>query len=971
MLEVKNLSKLYTQKDGTPVKALTDINISFPEKGMVFLLGKSGSGKSTLLNICSGLDSPSAGEIIVKGRSSKDFSQGDFDSYRNTFVGFIFQEYNILNEFSVGDNISLALELQDKPKDKGMVKKILEDIGLKGFAHRSPNTLSGGEKQRIAIARALIKNPKIIMADEPSGALDSETGKQIFEILKRMSKDKLVIVVSHDRDFAEQYGDRIIELKDGKVISDVSKVTEGQVTVTENIKYVGKLLHIRNGASLNQKDFEKLQSIFSEANHEIIVAIGEEDVEELKKSKNIAGNGEREVFKQSIEGEKKLYKPEDSKFISSKLPLKHALKIGISSLKNKPIRLAFTSILCIAAFTLFGLASTMLLYNSGSTFKKSLSKSDLNVVKVHKEYAVNIDSYKENKLHTSYQKPVNTYFLKEEIETLKSVYGNDVFGGVSVSYRILSKNTKWAYWNNKITAVAYMTNDNSLYKTIIGVYPQNDDEICISSYMANVLYHCKAYNELGKDMNLKSPEDVLGKKISLAGKDYTITGIFNCGDLPEKFDDLKTELEHTNSTQLIRQHLNDFESTLEDGLYLTIFTTESGVKGIADKYSTNQSDLKYYQSLSLALESKFLYTTPKYKNIEYKGFSKLAKGITLHTLDTDVTSLGKHETILYEELFYDIVSSIYFQKRMKTEDANDSKRYSEIESLCKQQLKDITPEKKADNLTHIMESIKQDNIDLTVYAKPYDVELDKNLDEETELKVVGFWEADSMLKNDEVVYVSNTIENNFLEMQKESMSYYEVHATKYVKNADAFYSDIFLLYDHSPEQTKNYTELYQNDKYRQDDSRIKFSGIFMDNLEAVNDTVKEMSRMFLLIGIALAVFAALLLSNFISVSISQKQKDIGILRAMGAKGTEVFKIFFVETLIIVLACILVSTIASIIICNVINGVMSKNIGAELFIFGIGSFALLALISMFTAFLATYFPVSNAAKKKPIDSIRTV
>ena len=410
MLEVKNLSKLYMPKHGKPVKALTNINISFPEKGMVFLLGKSGSGKSTLLNICSGLDSPSSGEIIVKGRSSKDFSQSDFDNYRNTFIGFIFQEYNILNEFSVENNITLALELQDKPKDDALINKILGDIGLNGFANRSPNTLSGGEKQRVAIARALVKNPEIIMADEPSGALDSETGKQIFEILKQMSKDKLVIVVSHDREFAEQYADRIIELKDGKVISDVSKVTENQLAITKNVEYVGNLLHIQNGALLNQKDFEKLQNIFSKVNHDIIIAIDEADVEEFKKSKNIVESGNREVFKQSGECEKKIYRPEDSKFISSKLPFKHAFKIGFSSLKNKPIRLAFTSLLCVIAFTLFGLLSTMLLYNSGATFRKSLKQSDLDVLKVHKEYAVNVDVYKDGKLYTTYQSPEDTRF---------------------------------------------------------------------------------------------------------------------------------------------------------------------------------------------------------------------------------------------------------------------------------------------------------------------------------------------------------------------------------------------------------------------------------------------------------------------------------------------------------------------------------------------------------------------------------
>ena len=154
MLQAINVSKIYNPKNGTTVKALDGVTISFAEKGMVFLLGKSGSGKSTLLNVCGGLDSPTSGEIVVKGRSSKDFSQSDFDSYRNTFVGFIFQEYNILNEFSVEDNIALALELQGKPKDKKVIAELLEQVDLTGFGKRKPNTLSGGQKQRIAIAPA-------------------------------------------------------------------------------------------------------------------------------------------------------------------------------------------------------------------------------------------------------------------------------------------------------------------------------------------------------------------------------------------------------------------------------------------------------------------------------------------------------------------------------------------------------------------------------------------------------------------------------------------------------------------------------------------------------------------------------------------------------------------------------------------------------------------------------------------------
>ena len=157
MIEVKNLKKTYKPKKGAAVQALKGINLKFEEKGLVFILGKSGSGKSTLLNMLGGLDKFDDGEIIIKGKSSKQFTQSDFDSYRNTFIGFIFQEYNILNDFTVGANIALAMELQGRKPTKEELNKILDEVDLTGFASRKPNELSGGQKQRVAIARALIK----------------------------------------------------------------------------------------------------------------------------------------------------------------------------------------------------------------------------------------------------------------------------------------------------------------------------------------------------------------------------------------------------------------------------------------------------------------------------------------------------------------------------------------------------------------------------------------------------------------------------------------------------------------------------------------------------------------------------------------------------------------------------------------------------------------------------------------------
>lgn len=270
MLSVKNLVKIYKTKGGVEVRALDGVSIDFPETGMVFLLGRSGSGKSTLLNVTGGLDAPSDGEIIVKGASSKNFSASDFDSYRNTYIGFVFQEYNLLNEFSVEQNIAIALQLQNKPNDKDAVDKILESVDLKGLGKRKPNTLSGGQRQRVAIARALIKDPEIIMADEPTGALDDATGKQIFETLKKLSESRLVIVVSHDREFAEEYADRIIELVDGKVISDLTKTEESSREI-DNVNVVDEnTITVQDWEKVTESDIKKIVSIMRKSGSETI-----------------------------------------------------------------------------------------------------------------------------------------------------------------------------------------------------------------------------------------------------------------------------------------------------------------------------------------------------------------------------------------------------------------------------------------------------------------------------------------------------------------------------------------------------------------------------------------------------------------------------------------------------------------------------------------------------------------------------
>ena len=417
MLEVIHLTKLYKTKGGADVRALDDVSLRFPEKGMVFLLGRSGSGKSTLLNVCGGLDSPTSGEIVVKGRSSKDFTQSDFDSYRNTFVGFVFQEYNILDEFSVEDNIALALELQGKPKDKKTIEKLLADVDLSGYAKRKPNTLSGGQKQRIAIARALVKNPEIIMADEPTGALDSSTGKQVLDTLKKLSENKLVIVVSHDRDFAEQYGDRIVELKDGKIISDVSKARAESAALSANLTASGDTLCVKSGAALSDTDFEAVKAFLTRTEGSVVISGDQREISLFKQVSRLQDDGSKEVFRPTDEKQtqKKEYSPEDSRFIRSKLPARHAVKIGVSGMKSKPLRLFFTILLCTVSFVMFGLLSTMMVYDEEATMKSNLRSSDYTTMSVSKRYRLTIEQGEGDTLE-SWESDNETFFTPAEVE---------------------------------------------------------------------------------------------------------------------------------------------------------------------------------------------------------------------------------------------------------------------------------------------------------------------------------------------------------------------------------------------------------------------------------------------------------------------------------------------------------------------------------------------------------------------------
>ena len=214
---LKNISKIYEYKGFSKV-ALDNISLTLPDNGLIFILGKSGSGKSTLLNIIGGIDRATTGSIIISQNKLEDLNDKDLANYRNSYCGFVFQEYNLIENLNVYDNVKLALDL--KGIKDNLVTTYLNKVGLYNFEKKKISECSGGEKQRIAIARALIKEPKLILCDEPTAALDSKNSYKLLDILKDLAKDRLIIIVSHNNELANKYADHIIKLKDGKIIDN-------------------------------------------------------------------------------------------------------------------------------------------------------------------------------------------------------------------------------------------------------------------------------------------------------------------------------------------------------------------------------------------------------------------------------------------------------------------------------------------------------------------------------------------------------------------------------------------------------------------------------------------------------------------------------------------------------------------------------------------------------------------------------
>lgn len=896
MMELRNVIKIYQNNKKHSVIALNKVSFCLPNKGMIFLQGKSGSGKTTLLNLIGGLDNPDNGDIVVDGTSISDMTQSELDSYRNSYVGFIFQDYNLLSDFTIKENIALANELQGQKVSDEKIQTLLRLVDMSGYENRMPSELSGGQIQRIAIARALAKGPQILLADEPTGALDSETAKVMFQTLKEISKERLVLVVSHDRDFANQYADRIIELSDGNVIGDSDKMTGVD----------------RQISSLN---------------------LGK-----------------------------------------VRLPKKSAYKIAVNSIRHKKFRLSVVLLLSIFAIMMVGLSDVFSAYDKATTLRNSVFENENHYVGLKKEKELTYGG------KTSYYD--GFHFSDEEVENLKERFGQDVLGVYIPAFANLSiennygyadriKNTQYGSCVEKISGFAEVTDDTLAsfqFQLLAGTLPDgNKNEIAVSKYVYECFRLCsyrnysgpafqienlqngemeevldwntvyanpnllsmKSYNQLmdypADITEIQSYEDLIGKTIFCGRGNYTITGIIDTQMDMTRYatltiHDMSANVEKTDVTASILS--NELKMEQSYGASCIAYVGKGKLEQLAEDYPS----VVTVPDMNLTFKNQYVsFGSSTVARLSELDLSKISFGES-DDLDFeragcisngDSSALQENELIVSGDEVYAAGAFII-----------DGKTYMEEHS-------DVSLEKKRTQLEYVL---TYSDYRTGMQGSGYKI-VDQFYNEVYQKYDLG----DTLIVSDELF-------------------------EKITEGREGLYEFAFVSLPKSRGEMKNLVK-----KCEDTDMGIRYSMInsVIYELNSLDDMITSMTKLFRYISLLLILFVILLMSNFISVGIRDKAKEIGILRSMGAGRRDIYRIFLIEGVLIAGISAVLGAILTIIATEVANQMIRHEFLTRIVVadFTIRQILLIFGISICVSLLSSLVPIKQMADKKPIDIIK--
>ena len=1020
MLKIRNLKKYYKSKKGENHYALKGLDIDFGDKGFVFILGKSGSGKSTLLNVLGGLDRFDDGEIYVKDKSSKAFKGKDWDSYRNTYLGFVFQDYNIIEEFNVNKNIGLALELQgiNKKEIPSRVKSILKQVEMEEYGKRKINELSGGQKQRIAIARALIKNPDIILADEPTGNLDSETGNQILDTLKKLSEDKLVIMVSHDRDDAFKYGDRIIELKDGLIDSDQVSVNQDDLEGAKIFKprvESYKVVYLKKSEELTNDVVNEINEIIESTDGVVYLPfkkgskLTKEDVNNLNKyigdneiylpiidsfDINNAVDKKKFVNSSSESLNKFLSKQSEAfKLIKSKLPLSNTIKMAFSYIWRKKVRLLFSLVLFMASLTMFGFSETVTKFDYASATVLSYSESNSSLISLLNSKAI--------KAWGTTKKAI-VPFENSELSKFFNGYSDFKYASLFdfVGQGVLLQNSSDPVAPSIIKGFLEIDSIAEFDLSLLGgSFPKDNSEIILTDFVANFLIEKRTeYNKV---------EDLIGTSYQVGTELYVISGILDTdyenylfiNDLPKsdlngsgEYIDFMMNNQNIYSRIIVKKGFYENYVGNVDG-FGEVLQFQIKAKDAKDDWDTqhvSNGALKVSDYL-LTSENKEQYLFMDYSKIELKDNEVI---VDLYTL-ANLLYIEDHEAI--RELYEDY----------KGKEGAGTKFYNKLVELG--------------YLDFEFELITMTNNEWLPLSKE-------------KYKVVGVidFESYKVIKNnntlynelidEDVTFGKYEIEN----MNRDLWSYNYVVATKYLfmklndvgvevsseqkyyeKGGEDYWGYLHKLgreynvseptsYDGiwSPivfSETK-FEEITPYSKTKTASLLVKLTDSFEKNVEFMeeaknmgmrqntlvgtvldtfDDFVTEAAHIFRYVSLVLAGFASMLMFTNISSSVLSAKKEIGTLRAIGARGKDVARIFIFEGLILSLFTTALAVVGVYFIAMYINREMTTQLSLNIAIFNVSPIIIIEMLalSLIIAFVASFLPVKRVTIMKPIDAIK--
>lgn len=897
MIELKNVCKKYKTSNGVITKALNNVNLKLPSSGLIFILGKSGSGKSTLLNLIGCMDKVTSGNILINDKDISHLSESKLNNYRNSCFGFIFQEHNLIENFSVYDNLRLPCTLKKLKYKKEDFDKVLNSVSLNDLGSRRVNELSGGQKTRVSIARALIKNPNVILADEPTGNLDSTNSTQIFEILKGISKDRLVIVVTHDTEYAYKYGDRVIEIEDGNITKD-------------NI--------------VNQ---------INEENKEI-------------------------------------------KIVKSRLSFVDAIKFSSLNLRKKTIRLIVISIIISVTLTLFGYSYLM---------------NDIDIIKTHSKTMIDNNETKMTLVKKIPGKNLSDIhpalnineeeikYIKENItdnfeESFRLVLNNE-FLGIEKNMDFENPNSEIlsnAYYSHSYTESTFIEKSNEKLNSLklIGKTPSGNNDIVIYKILADYLIvngvsivdADSKGNEVIKTWYPKDYNDLVNsnKKILLGNGEYYnskkyfvyVTGIID--DDLSKFDILK-EIDRTKAEHEYKALLKEFENKYMPLLNIRIVSDkffkdtkieknkvlDSSLYDITFTYQNN----KYYSGYSTGL-----MVIPEITVYDGKKLSKI-NNLKEDEIVLDISLIGKMNG---GDKFYSEQLKIYTDKIDKVYEEKVKLREKEVENELKKQeedpeyiIKEI-PEVVKPNDTEIMNDFHKKYIeDFGIAGKNIEMSINRLYGESNNktytFKVIGY------------AYKTNGSYSGKSFVNKKTLD-------SYMRSNKETYSVIFEEND----QTKIEQLLI---KYSNDDN-FSISTLYSSTINSLKTSVNKLSSLFKKISYGLIIFSIVLLTLYILMSISNSKKEIGILRSLGTKISGIYKIFYLEGLIIGVVSILISSILIYFGTGYINNYISGNLfySVKPVVFNPSVILYITLVVFIVVSISSVIPLIKISRSKVIDII---